>query len=84
MGFLLSGTNMTTKFTPQQLLDYADYEAVRSGGHYNMFDPRARQLTGLSKADYAFVINNFEALEAQYEAAEDAHILEQIEIHQTY
>ena len=73
---------MPVKFTSQQLLNYVSYEDVRKRGHYNMHDPRARQLTGLSKDDYAFVLRNFSALEAQYEAAEDQHTLEQAELHQ--
>ena len=73
---------MSNKFTAEQLTDYADYERVRKGGRYNMFDPRARHSTGMSKENYAFVLENFVALRAQYEAAEDAHLLEQAELHQ--
>lgn len=33
----------------EQLLKY---EVVRQQGYYNMFDPRARKLTGLSEKEY--------------------------------
>ena len=51
-----------TLFTEKQLKQYAAYERVRQSGGYNMFDPRARQETGLTKEDYAFVMDNFTAL----------------------
>jgi hypothetical protein len=54
-----------TKFTHQELENFKAYEEVRAGGAYNMFDPRARQLTGLSRADYGFVMDNYSALKAQ-------------------
>ena len=59
--------NKTEKqFTKKQLLDYRDYESVRQEGKYNMFDPNARALTGLTKEEYRFVMNNYSELkEAQ-------------------
>ena len=71
---------MSKQFTPDQIQDYIDFGDVRSRGAYNMFDPRARQITGLSREDYIFVMKNYLALEAQHAAeqqAEDAHILAQ-------
>ena len=71
---------MSTKFTPDQIQNYLTYEDVRSRGAYNMYDPRARQITGLSREDYIFVMKNYLALEAQHAAeqqAEDVHILAQ-------
>ena len=38
------------------------YEIVRQQGFYNMFDPKARQLTGLSKDNYLFVMKNYSRL----------------------
>jgi len=49
-------------FTKQQLQDWQDYEEVRSGGRWNMFDPRARKATGLSADEYKFVMKNYVAL----------------------
>ena len=73
----------SAQFPPDQIADYCYYERVRKSGRYNMFDPRARQLTGLSKVEYAFVMENFEALQAQYtRQLEDQHILELADLHQ--
>lgn len=56
---------MTTKrFTKQQLNDFRVYEDVRRGARFNMFDPNARALTGLDRAEYIFVMENYEALRA--------------------
>ena len=49
-------------FTKQQVANYRAYEKVRAEGLFNMFDNRARQLTGLSGDAYSFVMQNFEAL----------------------
>ena len=42
------------------------YERVRREGRFNMFDPNARMLTGLSKEDYIWVMNNYSELNAKY------------------
>lgn len=42
------------------------YERVRREGKYNMFDPNARMLTGLSKEDYIWVMQNYSELNAKY------------------
>lgn len=59
---------MRTKFTNEEIENWRAYEEVRASGAYNMFDPRARQLTGLSRADYGFAMDNYSALKAQAEA----------------
>ena len=41
---------------------YIKYERVRRSGLYNMFDPNARALTGLSKEDYVWVMENYSEL----------------------
>jgi hypothetical protein len=50
------------KFTPQQISDWEDYEEVRSEGAYNMFDPMAREATGLDREEYSFVMKNYSEL----------------------
>lgn len=55
------------KFTEQEIENWKLYEAVRAGGDFNMFDPRARQLSGLSRADYGFAMDNYSELKAQAE-----------------
>lgn len=42
------------------------YEVVRQQGYYNMLDPRARQLTGLSEEDYEYIIRNYTELMQKY------------------
>lgn len=42
------------------------YELVRQQGRYNMLDERARQLTGLSEADYMYIISNYKELMNKY------------------
>lgn len=56
------------EFTAEQLENYAAYEKVRQSGRFNMLDPRAMRASGLSEAEYVFVLDNFNALrvEAQH------------------
>lgn len=61
-------TTTQHQFTKDQLADYLLYEEVRASGAYNMFDPRARASTGLSRDEYRFVMDNFTALRAAYES----------------
>lgn len=49
-------------FTQQQRDNWAAYEKVRLRGRFNMFDPKARQLTGLGRDEYLFVMENYVAL----------------------
>ena len=51
-------------FDEKQLRDFKAYEKMRKLGRYNVFDPRARRLTGLSEEAYTFVMNNYSALKA--------------------
>jgi hypothetical protein len=51
-----------TVFTEQQIDDWHEYESVRQSGAYNMFDPRARKASGLTAAQYSFVMQNYSAL----------------------
>lgn len=69
VGFFISETMSTTttdtpaQFTDQQLSNFHRYEQVRQGSRFNMFDPRARQLTGMERDEYLFVMENYVALE---------------------
>lgn len=58
------------KFTKQQLLDWRCFEEVRSSGQWNMYDPRARQASGLSQEEYIFVTKHYSALKADQPAGE--------------
>ncbi len=53
-----------TKFTSHDVEDWKSFEQVRKSGRYNMFDPRARQATGLNGERYFFVMRNFSELKA--------------------
>ncbi len=51
------------EFTAKQIIvDFPAYERVRQSGAYNMFDPRAQRLSGLTKDEYLFVLKNYDAL----------------------
>ncbi len=49
-------------FTHEHFAAWRAYERVRAGGRFNMFDPRARRLTGLSAEQYSFVMKNYSEL----------------------
>jgi hypothetical protein len=54
---------MMTKWTEQQILNWAAYEAVRKSGAINMFDVRTGcALSGLTKDEYTFCMKNYGAL----------------------
>ena len=55
--------------TPEQLKDFAAFEKVRSGGRYNMFDPRAQKATRLDREEYEYTKRNYYTLKCQAEAA---------------
>jgi len=42
------------------------YKQVQEEGRYNMFDPRAQQLTGLSREVYLAIIDGYGKLEKKY------------------
>jgi hypothetical protein len=52
-------------FTEQQIANWRKYERTRASGEWNMFDPRARQATGLTSENYDFVRKNYAALRIQ-------------------
>ena len=56
-------------FTEKQLKDWQVYEEVRSTGRFNMFDPRARCLTGLSRDEYMFVLEHYSELKDAQEGS---------------
>jgi len=46
--------------------EFGKYVSVQRQGRYNMLDPRARLLTGLSKEIYSYIISHYEELEREY------------------
>lgn len=51
-----------TEFTKEEIVNWNYYEEVRLSGEYNMFDTRAREITGLTRSEYSFVIKNYSEL----------------------
>ena len=58
----------TKKYNAEDIADWKAYEEVRAEGRFNMFDPNARTLTGLSRSRYAFVMDNYSELKAAAES----------------
>jgi len=53
------------KHTQQQINNWKDYEEVRQSGGHNMFSPNAQLLTGLTKKDYIYCMQNYSSLKEQ-------------------
>lgn len=66
---MLNTTRRPPTFTAEQLRHFKSYERVRTGGRFNMFDPRARTAAGLSGDEYRFVMEHFAELRAAVETA---------------
>jgi hypothetical protein len=50
--------------------DWESYRFVQKSGEYNMFDPRARLMTHLTKDKWVDIIKNYNELKTQYETKE--------------
>ena len=46
-------------YTEQQLNNWRIYEDIRGSGAFNMFDPRARAITTMSKSEWLFCMQNY-------------------------
>jgi len=42
---------------------FNEYKRVKESGAYNMFDPRARELTELSKAEWSTIMKEYKKLD---------------------
>lgn len=40
--------------------DFLEFEEVRESGAYNMFDPRAREMTDLSRAQWVTIMRDYD------------------------
>ena len=49
---------------------FLQYKAVQESGDYNMFDPRAKEASGLDDKTYIEIIRNYGELEEKYEGSE--------------
>ena len=43
-----------------------EYVAVQRSGAFNMFDPRAREMTSLTKDEWIYIISNYGDLADKY------------------
>lgn len=60
-------TNKKTQRQDKKLMKkFALYETVKQLGYYNMLDPRARKLAGLTKKDYNYIIEHYSELISKY------------------
>ena len=55
---------MKSIVTKKQFKEYLD---VQESGLYNMFDPRARAMTSLSKNEWIHIISNYTDLKEKFE-----------------
>jgi len=53
------------RYSDRDIVDWRTYERVRLTGYYNMFDPRAREMTGLSRERYIFILENYSGIQDQ-------------------
>ena len=47
--------------------EFNEFEEVRQNGLYNMFDPKARELTDLSKEQWMIIIKDYDKLNKAWE-----------------
>lgn len=50
------------QYSEQQLSNWRTYERIRQEGLFNMFDPRARDLTTMSKSEWLFCMSHYDDL----------------------
>ena len=46
---------------------FEEYREIQESGMYNMFDPQARMMTSLDKAEWIYILQNYEILLKTYE-----------------
>ena len=46
------------------------YVKIQKDGKYNMFDPRAREMTSLSRSEWIYILKNYSELKEKYEGGE--------------
>jgi len=49
---------------------FSEYRDVQDSGAYNMYDPRAREMTTLSRDEWIYILKNYSELKEQYEGGE--------------
>lgn len=56
------------QFSEAEISNWRAYERVRRLGKFNMFDPRARSMTGMSSDEWVFCMKHYAALREQANA----------------
>ena len=62
----------TITITPEQFESYVEIQEM---GAYNMFDPRARELTDMTKAEWVYIMKNYSELKDRAEGVDIASCL---------
>ena len=57
---------------------WKEYRAVQDGGYYNMMDPRAREMTSMSKGEYVDILKNYSEYEKKYGRDSNYEVEEEI------
>ena len=48
---------------------WSEYRAIQDSGMFNMYDPRARGMTDLSKPEWIHIMNNYSELKEKFEGS---------------
>ena len=57
---------MTDKL-PVSKEEWDEYVDIQESGMFNMFDPRAREMSTLTKSQWVYIISNYDELSLIYE-----------------
>ena len=52
--------NMSVEITKEK---FDEYKEIQMSGMFNMFDPRAREMTNLTKAEWVTIMQEYEKLD---------------------
>tara|TARA_Y100001938_G_scaffold45566_1_gene63340 strand:+ start:567 stop:749 length:183 start_codon:yes stop_codon:yes gene_type:complete len=49
---------------------FSQYRDIQDSGMFNMYDPRAREMTSLSRSEWIYILKNYSELKEKYEGGE--------------
>ena len=49
---------------------FSEYRDIQDSGMFNMYDPRAREMTSLSRSEWIYILKNYSELKEKYEGGE--------------
>lgn len=58
-------------YSQTQIDNWREYECIREGGDFNMFDPRARRMTSMSVSEWLYCMEHYDNLKKASEANHD-------------